>query len=56
MSQVQLASESENNHSVNIETNLSKEKITFKKIIGKLGPLLALIILIVILSLLSDKF
>ncbi|MBT2701093.1 ABC transporter permease [Bacillus sp. ISL-40] len=53
MSQVQLVTESEKNLSVNTDP---KEKITLKKIIGKLGPLLALVILIVILTCLSDKF
>ncbi|MBT2657354.1 ABC transporter permease [Bacillus sp. ISL-18] len=53
MSQVQLVTESEKNLSVNTDP---KEKITLKKVIGKLGPLLALVILIVILTCLSDKF
>ena len=52
MSQVQLVTESEKNLSVNTD---SKEKITLKKVIGKLGPLLALIILVVILTSLSDR-
>ncbi|MCM3116999.1 ABC transporter permease [Neobacillus sp. MER 74] len=48
MSQVQVVTKS--------ETELPKDKNTFKKVISKLGPLLALIILVVILSSLSDKF
>ncbi|XJZ26709.1 ABC transporter permease [Bacillota bacterium Lsc_1132] len=46
----------ESDLSLNSENDIPKKGKTFKKVLGKLGPLLALIILVVILTLLSDKF
>jgi ribose transport system permease protein len=52
MSQVEAVVKSEKN----LVGTDPKNKNTFKKVLAKLGPLLALIILVVILTLLSDKF
>lgn len=52
----EVAVENKNDLSVNTENEHPKNKQTFKKVLSKLGPLLALIILVAVLTLLSDKF